>query len=536
MTETYTAMNFTEAAIFILLFAIISVPVASRFHLPLEVFLVIGSCIISLIPGLPPFEINPVIVFNLFLPPILFSAAYFTSWHDFKVNARPITQLAFGLVIFTMVMVAVAAKLILPEISWAEGFLLGAIISPTDAASATSIIKKLGAPKRLITILEGESLINDATALILFRFSLAAVVIGSFSFTDAITHFFILSLGGVAIGLIVSTLAGFLIQRIHSVSAETTLTFITAFSCYFLAEHFNVSGIIATVVGGISFGRRFPRLAQSQTRLQTKGSWNTLLFMINGFVFTLIGLELSTILQHLQAYRLVDLIFYGTIISIVVILARLIWVFMMAHLSRKIFPSISKSDPLPSAKVLFVLSWSGMRGIVSLAAALSIPYQIANGSDFPHRHLVIFITYVVIVATLIIPSLSLPLFLKIFNMIDIDNKLKQEATARIQAIEGALETLGDFSKKENIPEPICKEVKNQLERRYNVLLTQLSDKPYSTLSNDYVALKKLTLNSIHNERKIILELRKTGEIHDEIFHLLSDELDLEELRSRTLRI
>ena len=370
-------MNFIEPAIFILLFAILSVPIATRFHLPLEIFLVIGSCILSLSPWLPPFQLNPQIVFNLFLPPILFYAAYFTSWRDFKFNFRPISLLAFGLVIFTMFVVAIMSKLLLTEFTWAECFLLGAIVSPTDATSATSIIKKLGAPHRLIAILEGESMINDATALILFRFSLAVILGGSVSLPQAAAHFVFVATGGIIIGLLVGVISIYLIPKIHSVTAETTFTFITAFTCYFLSESIEVSGIIATVVGGIYCGIYFPEIASSLTRINAKASWNTLLFIINGFVFTLIGLELPLILKNLQVDVLETLIFHGLMISIIVILARLIWVYPMAYYRLFLLP-LRKISHL---KIL--LYWvGGMRGIVSCCY-----YQFIVGfsSIFPHR-------------------------------------------------------------------------------------------------------------------------------------------------------
>jgi CPA1 family monovalent cation:H+ antiporter len=342
------SVNFIEPAIFILLFAILSVPIAIRFHLPLEIFLVIGSCILSLNPWLPALQLNPQIVFNLFLPPILFSAAYFTSWRDFKFNFRPISLLAFGLVIFTMFVVAMITKLLLPEFAWTECFLLGAIVSPTDATSATSIIKKLGAPRRLISILEGESMINDAAALILFRFSLAAILGNSFSLSNGAAHFIFMASGGVILGLIIGAISIYMLPKISLVAAETTFTFITAFICFLVSEYIGVSAIISTVVAGIYCGIHFPEVASSLTRINTKASWNTLRFIINGFVFTLIGLELPLILKNLQPDSLDTLIFYGSIISLIVILARLIWVYPMAYLPRLFFASIARKDPMPS--------------------------------------------------------------------------------------------------------------------------------------------------------------------------------------------
>ncbi len=528
-------MNFIEPAVFILCFAILSVPVATRFHLPLEIFLVIGSCILSLNPWLPTFQLNPQVIFNLFLPPILFYAAYFTSWRDFKFNFRPISLLAFGLVIFTMFVVALMTKLLFADFTWAECFLLGAIISPTDATSATSLIKKLGAPRRLISILEGESMVNDATALILFRFSLAIILGNSFSLTEIATHFVLVATGGAIVGLCIGMISIYLVQKINSAPAETTFSFITAFTCYFLSERIGVSGIIAIVVAGIYCGIRFPEVASSFTRINAKASWNTLIFIINGFVFTLIGLELPLILKNLHADSFAHLISYGLIISFVVILARLVFVYPMAYLPRLFFPSILRKDPMPSWKILFVVGWSGMRGIVSLAAALSLPFLLAPGIAFPHRDLILFITYCVIVVTLIVPTLSLPIILNFFHFPE-EDEMKQEAIARVRASQNSIFDIQKLTTRENIPAEIVNDFQKQLDRRLKIINTQMNKNPYSTLTDDYMALKKVMLVAIASERKTLLELRKSGEIHDEVFHRLSDELDLEEMRAKTLRI
>lgn len=529
-------MSFIEPAIFILLFAILFVPIANRFHLPLELFLLIGSSILSFMPWVPSFQLNPQIVFSVFLPPILFYAAYFTSWRDFKYNLRPISLLAFGLVIFTMIVVALIAKFLLPALTWAECFLLGAIVSPTDASSATNIIKKLGAPRRLILILEGESMVNDATALILFRFSLAAIVIGSFSFLHAVGHFVIAASGGILSGLLIGAISIYLIPKINSVVAETTLTFITAFICYFFSESLGVSGIIATVVGGIYCGIHFPQVATSSTRINAKASWNTLIFIINGFVFTLIGLELPLILKNIQTNSLGTLIIYGIMISGVIICARLIWVYPMAYIPRLFFPIIAKKDPMPSWKILFVIGWTGMRGIVSLAAALSIPFFIYTGTPFPHRDLIIFITYCVIIVTLVVPTLSLPVILHFLNLHNDENEMQQESIARIVSLENSILHIRDYIQKTNIPDHVVSDFCNQLNRRLSVMRTQLDKNPYSTLNDDYLAFKRLMVATIESERMTLLELRKSGELNEEIFHRLSDELDIEEMRTKILRI
>lgn len=529
-------MSFIEASIFILLLASVSVPIANRFKIPLELFLVIGSCIISQIPGLPPIQLNPIVVFQIFLPPILFYAAYFTSWQDFKYNIRPIMHLAFGLTLFTAVVVALAATYFIPGFTWLEGLLLGAIVSPTDASSAITISKNIGAPRRLITLLSGESLLNDAAALTLFRFCIAAILVGSFSTGLAITQFFIVTLGGAAIGLAIGYAAVYLLQLIKDMQAEITLTFIVAFSCYFVAEHFKVSGVIATVVCGIYFGRRIPEYVSSTTRFNAKSNWNTLMFIINGFIFTIIGLELPVILKNIGPYSTTSLILYGSLISLVVILARLVWVFPAAYLPRRLFPGIAKKDPMPPWRMLIIVGWSGMRGIISLAAALSIPLQLSPNIAFPQRDLILFLTYCVIVATLILPTITLPFLLRYFKLPDDSEELiKEEIVIRIRALDAAIDHLSEIARKGHISQDIIKQFHDDILQRKETLSSALYETPYSTLSKEYFTTKKLALGLVKAERRALLEMRKKGELHDEIFHKLLDEIDLEEVRIRSVR-
>jgi len=531
-------MNFIEASIFILFLAILSVPIASRFRIPLEIFLFAGSCILSFATGLTTFKINPAVIFELFLPPILFSAAYFTSWRDFKFNLRPIFQMAFGLVIFTAIIVALIAKMILPGLSWPEAFLLGSILSPTDASAATAIIKKFNVPRRFIVLLEGESLINDATALILYRFSLAAILYGSFSLSSAVGKFFMVSIGGIFTGLGIAIAAVYIVKKIRHTHAETALTFITAFSSYLIAEHLGCSGVISTVVAGIYFGIHFPEISVSKTRINSKASWDTLLFIINGFIFTLIGFELPVIIGSLKIYSITDLIYYGTIISLTVILSRLIWIFPSAYIPRALFPSIRRKDPTPPAKFLFSLGWVGMRGIVSLAAALAIPRQNMSGTFSEHIDLIIFLVYFTVVVTLTLPAFTIPMLIRITGMsndTELNEKMQQEAKARITALNEINKAAVTLMQNGNISKPLYDEFINQLNRKYKVIQTQLNPLPYSLLQEDYMAYKKLIQTAINTERHTLMALRKSGEIHDEIFWNLINELDIEEIRSNTLR-
>lgn len=530
-------MSFIEISIFLLFLATISVPLAARTPLPFEIFLVAASAIISLIPGLPQIQISPDIIFNLVLPPILCSAGYFLSWHDLKFNFRPISLLAFGLTIAIAIVIAFVTSALIPGFTWQEGFLLGAIVSPTDATTAVAVIKKLGVQRRLITILEGESLFNDASALLLFRFSLAAIMLNSFSFVQAASQFVIITLGGLIIGLFIGHVSIYLLKRIKDVSAETTLTFINAFSSYMIAERLGFSGVIATVVCGIYCGVRFHEVVSPTTRINANASWQTLIFIINCFAFTLIGIELPWVVSNLGPYSMSHLILYSLVVTLFLFLTRFIWIYVVAHVSRKLFPSIAFKDPILSWQPLFVLSWANMRGIISLAAVLAIPLHMVDGTLFPHRNVFIFITYSVIVFTLLIPTLTLPFLVTFFKLTeDPSAKIREEALARVNAFEGVIEALCVMTKNENIPKETINEFRHHFERRLNVIKTQLNEFPSSTLHNEYNALRTLTLAAIRNERETLLKLRKSGKVHNEVFHLLSDELDLEELRARTLRL
>jgi monovalent cation/hydrogen antiporter len=524
------------AAIFILFFTIVSVPFAKRFRLPLEIFLVMGSCLISLISDMPKVQIPPDMVFFLFLPPILFYAAYFTSWQDFKYNARAIHLLAFGLTLFTATLVAIAAKFLLPNFSWAESFLLGAIVSPTDASSATTIIKKLGAPRQLLTLLAGESLINDAAALTLFSFSLAVMVTGNFSLPNAIGAFVIIAVGGALVGWIIGIVAVRFLKLLHDSEAEIAFTFVIAFTNYLIAESLHVSGVIATVICGIYFGYNLPDYMSSQSHLKARASWATLVFIINAFIFTFIGFELPQILSSVKAYTVPHLLMYGGIISGLLILARIVWLLPGMIKPRLYCKGIKPEDPIPAWQKLFILGWSGMRGIVSLAAALSIPFTLAPNLQFPNRDLILFLTYFVIVIMLIIPTFLLPLLLKIFKLQESNDLYKEKAYARLQALEGVIDRLDSLTKKEHIPVELFNEYKNQINRRVKIIKTQLEDVPYSTIISEYYVLKRLAITAALAEKETLIQLRKAGIIHDEVFHDLLQEVDIEEVRGRSIRL
>src|SRR5262245_37209176 len=529
-------LHLIEATLLLLFLTAIAVPWARRTGLPTEILLVFGSLALSLLPGVPPLILEPTVVFTLFLPPILFAAAYFTSWRDFKQNRRPIFLLAFGLVLFTTTLVAVAVRFLGLGVPWPVAFLLGAIVSPPDASAATAVIRKLGVPRRLVTIIEGESLVNDATALVAYRFALVAIATGSFSLGTALFRFVLVAAGGVAIGLLVGVAGIFLVKRLKDSAAETTLTLVTSFAAYILAEHLGLSGVIATVVGGLYYGRKIPRVTSAETRIVAEASWTTVLFIINGLVFTLIGLQMPAVMAGLGSYSWRQLALYGATVVLVVMAVRFIWVFPAAYLPRKLFPSIARKDPLPPWGIVTALGWAGMRGIVSLAAALSIPLTLPSGEPFPFRSLIIFLTYVVILVTLIAPATTLPWLIRRLGIKDGGESRRDEAVARLALVEAVLREIDSLKRAAQFPVEVLQTASRKHERRGQTLRSNLEPTAFSPLFDDAQTLRRLIRILLQVERRELSSLRLKAIIHDEVFFHLSRELDIEETRLAGQRI
>ena len=412
--------------------------VARRIGIPYPILLVLGGLLLGFVPGLPRVVLEPELVFLLFLPPILFAAGYFTSVRDFKANLRPIGLLAVGLVLFTTAVVGVAVRALVPDLPWAAAFALGAIVAPPDAVAATAIFQRLGVPRRAVTILEGESLINDATALVAYRFAVAAVLTGSFSIAEAALDFVIVVIGGIVVGLVVGRLAGWATTSVDDPVFSTVISFLAPITAYLPAETIGVSGVLAAVVGGVVLGRSSARRFSSELRIASQSAWAVLLFLINGFVFVLIGLQLPLALEGLEEYSAGQLIALAVAISGVVIVARIVWVFPATYLPRWASARIRDRDPYPPIRNVFLVSWAGMRGVVSLAAALALPLTLPSGEPFPGRNLLIFLTFAVILATLVGQGLSLPLIIRGLGIAGEGGQVGEEAHARLFLAEAAL--------------------------------------------------------------------------------------------------
>jgi monovalent cation/hydrogen antiporter len=512
--------------------AILGTAFSRKLHLPLELTLLVGSLGIALIPGVPTIHIDSEIIFFVLLPPILFAAAYFTSWSEFTRNIRPISFLAFGLVIFTVCGMALVLKWLVPTLTWPMAFLFGAIISPPDATAAATVTRKVGLPRRLQAVLEGESLVNDATALVCYRFALAALASGEFDLMGSVGQFVLVALGGATVGLAISHLSLRLLLRIRDPGAEALLTLVTAFVCYFTAEAVHVSGVIATVAGGMYSGRTLPRWATPDTRVEARALWNVTLLAVNALVFTMIGLQLPTILNGLGDLRLADLCIWALILTCAVVAIRFIWVFPATWLPRVLVPGLAKRDPMPSVGVIVVMGWTGMRGIVSLAAALALPETFADGRVFAERPLIIFLAYAVILLTLVIPTLTLPSLLRFLKLEDPDERQGEEARARIEMAQAAADHIARLRDNNSYDEALISDLERGYKRQLKRLAPNLETNAYSTLDPMEQQRRTLLLELFESERNVLHELRSRGELYDEVFHRLTDELDLEALRVR----
>jgi monovalent cation/hydrogen antiporter len=395
--------------IIMLMFGITFLAVLStKYKFPFPIVLVLCGVVISLIPGLPVISLDPEIVFLIFLPPLLYAAAWTTSWHHFKANKRPILIAAIGLVFFTTIIIAVAAHALIPGISWPLCFLLGAIVSPPDAVAATSITKGLGLQPRITAILEGESLINDASGLIAYKYAIIAVMSGNFIWWQAGFNFLIVIAGGLAVGLTI----GYIMYVIHKnfitdAVVEVTLTFLTAFASYLLAEYFHASGVIAVVSTGLYLSFRSNMMFTHQSRIMAYAVWEVVVFILNGLIFILIGLQLRKVIEAIPDYSATQLILYGLVISIAVIITRFISVIPFILIPRWLSKKIRETMPFDYRNII-IFGWAGMRGVVSMAAALSIPLLLPGGSTFPNRSLIIYLTFCVILSSLLLLGSTLP--------------------------------------------------------------------------------------------------------------------------------
>ena len=519
-----------------LLFSVfMMVMAAQKMKIAYPIFLVLAGLVISLVPGIPDVELDPDLVFLIFLPPLLYEAAWYTSWNDFWRWKRPISLLAFGLVFATSLIVAYVSQALIPGFTLALGFLLGGIVSPPDAVAATTVLKGLPVPKRILSILEGESLVNDASSLIVFRFALAAILTGTFSIHQAVGQFFLVAGMGIVVGLIGATFMYLIHRFLPTTSAiDAALTLMTPYLLYLGAEQFHFSGVMAVVTGGLFISYRSHEIFKNgNTRLNMLGVWTTVIFVMNAMVFVLIGLSLPSIINGLEESSLIQGIKYGVIISIIIILIRFLWVYPTTFIPRWLFKSVRKEQS-PGWKVPLVIGWTGMRGVVSLATALSIPFALDNGTPFPHRNLILLITFVVIFITLVIQGLTLPFLVKKLKIPALDYVLpheQQEAQIKIRLNRLAINHINT-----NYYEMI--ERSNLLKNYYSQILTetentenQLDIFECNTCTSQEMQRFESILKEIYEKQRLaIFQMRREKYYDDEEIRKAELQLDLNDLK------
>lgn len=511
---------------------------SERYKIPYPILLLVLGIILSLLPFVPNVQLSPDVVLLIFLPPLLYSAAWFTSWKQFKESIRPITLLAFGCVLGTSLVVGWVAEAIIPGFTFTMGFLLGAIVSPPDAVAAITMLRNTALPQRVKVILEGESLVNDAAALIAFRFALIAVSTGSFSLADASIQFTVVSIGGIVVGL----LAAFIVFKIHrfinnTPTVDTALTLFTPFISYLAAERLHVSGVLAVVTTGLLLTRKSSVLFSYITRIQAVATWKTLTFIIEGIVFLLIGLQIHFIIEHFTPEQLWQNVIYGIIISLTVVIFRILWVFPGAYLPRLLSKKIRLKEPDTNWRAVFFTGFTGIRGVVSLAAALAIPFTMENGEPFPGRDTIIFITFCVIIYTLVVHGLMLPMVIKWLKIGSDGSEHKLELDLRRKMAFKAISHI----EREYSYNYLSDSVLGLIKSKYEVKLSKLyptkkqflldTDEPKELLELDVVTqFHNIQAQMLKFEREYLIDLRKKGALDDEIFRKLEYELDLEETR------
>ena len=521
--------------------------IANKRKLPYPILLVAAGLIIGFVPQLPDLALDPDVVFVIILPPLLYDAASRTSWHEFRTSIRPISALAITLVFFTTVAVAVTAYFLIPGFTWPLAFVLGAVVSPPDAVAASGIIKGLGLNKKVITILEGESLVNDASALIAYRYAVTAVTTGTFVFWKAGIQFLLVASMGILIGIIVGYLFVFAHKKIeNNPVVETSFTLLAPFIAYLAAEQFHMSGVLAVVSTGLVISWRAPEVFSFQARMRSRVVWDTMIFLLHGFVFILIGLQLPSIIKDLGDYPFSQILGYGLLISLVTIVVRIIWVFAGAYWQNYFQSRKKNMDGSPvhneqddTWKNVLVVAWTGTRGVISLAAALALPLMLDDGTVFPKRHSIIFLAFVVIFITLVVQGLSLPLLIRLLKIKPVDNTLAEEKELQLYLATNTL----NFLEQEfpiQLENKVQDRLKNKLETQIQNLTREVRRHKKAKRNNEEVPVARpdamlnaqLEINKF--KRGLLVKLHKEGEFGADAIRQIERELDIDDLKLNQL--
>jgi Na+/H+ antiporter len=496
---------------------------APTLRLPVPVLLVLGGIGIGFVPGLPHIELPPDVVLVAVLPPLLYSTAFFTGLRDLRSNLRPISLLAFGLVGATMSIVAVVAHHWI-GLSWPVAFTLGAIVSPTDALAATEIAGRLGVPRRVASVIEGESLVNDGTALVLYKAAVGVAIGGSFSLWHVGGRLVLNVVGGIAVGLVVGYLIRQVRRRLDDPPIEVAIAVLSGYLAYLPAAAIGVSGVLAAVTVGVYMGWYTPELTTEQTRLSGNAFWEILVFLLNALLFVLVGLQLRTVIDGLSGISAASLAGYTALVCGAVVLARIVWVPVAAYLPRRLVPAIRARDPMPPLSQLAVVAWAGIRGAVSLAAALALP------KSFPERDLIVFLTFTVIVATLLVQGLTLPLLIRALGIEDDGSAEREAAKARIKAADAALVRLDELIGEGAVLPDTAERLRGQYRFRRNRFLARFDENDDGQIEERSTQYQRARRELLEAERGAVIALRNRGVINEDVMRRVQRDIDLEASR------
>ncbi len=517
----------TELVLICLVAVALLAIVARKIRIPYPILLTIGGVVLALIPELPKIHLEPDLVFDLFLPPLIYPAAVFTSWRDFRTNLRPILLLAIVLVLLTMAAIGFLFHWLV-GLPLAVGFVFGAIISPPDAVAALSVTQHLRVPRKIIVILEGESLVNDATSFISFRFAVAAVMTGAFSLGQASLQFLLVATGGICVGLAVGWLVTQVQKRLDDPPVQTMLSLLTPYVAYFCGERLHVSGILAVVIAGMYYGWRAPRILSGRMRLQALPVWEMVVFILNGVLFMLIGLQLPQVVHALAPGSAIHILKLAVLVLAGIVLVRFVWMFGSSCLPRWVSRKFRNENPAPWQHTALI-AWTGMRGADSLAGALAIPLALPNGQSFPGRDLILLLTFCVIFGTLVLQGLTLSPLVRWLKVVDDHVTEKEERLARLRANEAALARV-EATAKVNHARP---EVVERLRAEYQDRIRQLrKDAPHEeTVSRLFSPdFEELAREALDTERETAIKLRNEEAINEQAFRRIQRDIDLAEAR------
>jgi len=499
---------------------------AYRTSIPYPILLVIGGAGIGFVPGLPAVELPPEAVLVIFLPPLLYAAAFFSSLRDLRDNRRPIGLLAIGLVVMTTLGVGVVAHAFVDDLSWAAAFALGAIVAPTDPVAATAIASRSGAPRRIVTVLEGEALVNDATALVAYKVALAAILTGTFSLLDAAGSFVWQASAGIAIGVAVGAAVAEVRRVIDDAPTEITISLLTPYFAYLPAEALGVSAVLAAVTSGIWLGWRAPRLINSATRIQLYSVWEVLVFVLNAALFLLVGLQLPGIIERISDdYGASELALWAALVAAAVIVIRFLWVFPAAYIPRWLSRSLRERDPVPPVGNLVLIGWVGMRGAVSLAAALALP------PDLPWRDLIVFLVYGVIMVSLVLEGATIAPLIRLFGLHDDGRPDRVEVKARIKAAKAAIARIDELIGEDWVREETATRLRGLHEFRIRRFRARIDESVDGDGEDDRsFAYQQLQRSVLEAQREELIRLRDARFINDEVLRRIEHDLDLEDAR------